>query len=77
MNAQTLPVLTEVLQAPTPQASGASAVDVQARMLAQLPELVQVTIESMRPQFEQALMDALLPRVLALLEDDGKPKSSG
>lgn len=56
-----IPVLTDVIAAEglTPSQ--------QAAVLSALPSLVQDTVASLRPQFEQQLLDALLPRVAALL----------
>ncbi len=56
-----IPVLTDVIAA-----EGLTPAQ-QAAVLSALPALVQDTVTSLRPQFEQQLLDALLPRVAALL----------
>lgn len=56
-----IPVLTDVIAA-----QGLTPAQ-QAAVLSALPALVQDTVASLRPQFEQQLLDALLPRVAALL----------
>jgi hypothetical protein len=56
-----IPILTDVIAA-----QGLSPAQ-QAAVLGALPGLVQDTVACLRPQFEQQLLDALLPRVAALL----------
>jgi hypothetical protein len=56
-----VPVLTDIIAA-----QGLTPAQ-QAQVLSALPALVQDTVASLRPQFEQQLLDALLPRVASLL----------
>ncbi len=57
-----LPVLTEVVHAPTPHAPALQDVIVQA-----LPGLVRDALQELQPQLEQQLLDALMPRLMATL----------
>ncbi|MCZ8236756.1 MAG: hypothetical protein O9335_16535 [Inhella sp.] len=61
------PVLTDVL------AAGGLTAAQQAALLSALPELVQDTVRALQPQFEQQLLDALLPRVSAWLAEVRDP----
>ena len=56
-----VPVLTDIIAA-----QGLTPAQ-QAQVLSALPALVQDTVASLRPQFEQQLLDALFPRVASLL----------
>lgn len=65
-----VPRLTEILE--LGEAVGADPSDAPGRaaVLAALPALVQEVVEDLRPQVEQLLLDALLPRVAAMLQAD-------
>ena len=61
------PVLTDVV------AAGGLTPAHQAALLSALPGLVQETVRALQPQFEQQLLDALLPRVSAWLAEVRDP----
>jgi|GEM_PF-4679210 len=75
-----LPVLTEVVD-PAPAAVDAQ---VQQWLVQCLPGLVREAVLELQPQFEQQLLDALMPRLLAsvvewqtgstLGDDSGSPR---
>jgi hypothetical protein len=66
-----LPVLTDVV------ASEGLSPAQQAAVLGALPGLVQDVVGELRPHFEQQLLDALLPRVAALVAMRGDATQAG
>lgn len=67
-----LPVLTEVVQAPAPEAPALQDVIVQA-----LPALVHDALQELQPQLEQQLIDLLLPRLLAAVAQSPADATQG
>ncbi|MBB5205514.1 hypothetical protein HNQ51_002833 [Inhella inkyongensis] len=66
-----IPVLTEVVQAPAPAhfvPQGRSLGEqLDAWLIDQLPVLIHETMVELSPRFEQQMLDALMPRLLASL----------
>jgi len=66
-----LPVLTEVVQmvrsAPSRAIDPALGEQLDAWLIEQLPGLVHEVVVELSPKFEQQLLDALMPRLLASL----------
>ncbi len=67
VNPPALPVLTDIV------AAGGLTPAQQTALLSALPGLVQETVQALQPQFEQQLLDALLPRVAAWLANVRDP----
>lgn len=66
--------LAKVLPAASPEAlpdnaTPTPAPDLSAWLVQSLPALVHDTLQALQPQFEQQLLDALMPRLMASWDD--------